>query len=427
MSSAVAVASFPAQARVSTPLPADVPEPHATLCLLCRAATSPALCGRVLDRLDAHGWQRLIAAAETHGLLPLLWHRCAQHDSLHVPAEVRQGLEQQFRRYRLHRTVLEARLAQLTAALDEAGVRYAVLKGPALAATVYDPPWLRPYGDIDLLLQVPSWPRVRALLQQLGYAVSDADTLAAAQRYPGDGLNSIACTLPHAQVLLEVHFDLLQLGWSSPAMSGLWSRLRSAPLGNGRAIAVLAPEEQVLQACVHLFYHGFYRLIWFMDLQHLLQAYGNMLDWTRIVRLAHREGVVLPVSYALRYLRELLGVGAPAWVEAALAPRGLERWLFERVWPRPRILRFERYEPPARLFTHSPVLRGLALHLLVLGARRHKLWRLVRYAIPSRAWMAAYHNVPLEDRRLAWLYLQRIARVLHNGVRLVAHEWRGGH
>jgi hypothetical protein len=426
MSSAVAVAPVPAQARSSSPLPADVPEPHATLCLLCRAAVSPALCGRVLEHLDVHGWRRLIAAAEIHGLLPLLWHLCAQNGSLPMPAEVRQGLEQQFRRYRLHRTVLEARLAQLTGALDEAGVPYAVLKGPALAATVYDPPWLRPYGDIDLLLQVPSWPRVRALLQQLGYGVGDAGTLAASQRYPGDGLNSIACTLPHAQVLLEVHFDLLQLGWASPAMGELWSRLRSAPLGEGRTISVLAPEEQVLQACVHLFYHGFYRLIWFMDLQQLLQAYGSTLDWARIVQLARREGVALPVSYALRYLLELLGVGAPAWVEAALAPRGLERWLFERVWPRPRVLRFERYEPPARLFTHAPVLRGLALHLLVLGARRQKLGRLVRYAIPPRAWMARLHGVPDRDLRLSWLYVRRVATVLRNCARLLVSEWRGG-
>ncbi len=426
MSSAVAVVPSPAQTRVLTPLPADVPEPHATLCLLCRAAASPAERQAILTGLDASGWRRLLSAAEVHGLLPFVWHLCDQSGAaVCLPAEIRQELDQLVQRYRLHRTVLEARLAQLTRALDGAGVPYAVLKGPALAATVYDPPWLRPYGDIDLLLHTPSWPRVRAVLQELGYAVADEGAREAAQRYPGDGLNSIACVLPNARVLLEVHFDLLQLGWSSPAMAELWSRLRAAPLGDGRAISILAPEEQVLQACVHLFYHGFYRLIWFVDLQRLLHVHGRTLDWERVVRLARREGVTLPVASALRYLRELLGVGAPAWVEAALAPGGLERWLFERVWPRQRILRFERYEPPARLFNHSPVLRGLVLHLIVLGARRHKLWRLLRYAIPPRTWMATLYNLPPGDRRLSWLYMWRVATVLRNCARLVVSEWRG--
>jgi hypothetical protein len=400
-----------------------VPEPHATLCRALRAQTAGELCG-ALGAVRGDDWPGLLGAAEQHGLVPLLWHDITRHAAeQRVPLAARLELEQQTRRHRMHRMVQDARLRQIIVALDRVAVPHVLLKGPALAATVYRPGWLRPYGDFDLLLHADDWPAASDALRALGYSVSDGAS--AADERPLDGLGSVACALAGAPVLLEAHFDLLQLGWSSPQMGDVWARARRRPLGDGLSALMLAPEEQVVQACVHLFFHGFYRLIWFEDLRRLLRCNPEALDWSRVVALAEREGAAQPVWYALRYLDEWLGVAAPGWAMRALARSRWERWLFERLWSRRRALRFERFEPPARLFSRTPPVSGLLLNLALLGRRREKLQQLARYALPPRQWMAQRHGTAPSHPRLLALYARHVATVTRNAARLVRAEWRG--
>ena len=47
----------------------------------------------------------------------------------------------------------ERKLLRLADAFDDAGIEYAILKGPALAHTVYGEPCLRAFGDLDLLVR----------------------------------------------------------------------------------------------------------------------------------------------------------------------------------------------------------------------------------------------------------------------------------
>jgi hypothetical protein len=66
----------------------------------------------------------------------------------------------------------ERKLLRLADAFDDAGIEYAVLKGPALAHTVYQEPCLRPFGDLDLLVRSQDYSRASALLTRMGHARS---------------------------------------------------------------------------------------------------------------------------------------------------------------------------------------------------------------------------------------------------------------
>jgi hypothetical protein len=64
----------------------------------------------------------------------------------------------------------EQKLLRLADAFDDAGIGFAVLKGPALAHAVYQEPCLRPFCDLDLLVRSRDYMRANALLAQLGHA-----------------------------------------------------------------------------------------------------------------------------------------------------------------------------------------------------------------------------------------------------------------
>jgi len=70
---------------------------------------------------------------------------------------------------------VERRLRQVTAALEEAGIRYAVIGGNAVAAWIsrVDPAATRTTKDVDLLVDRASLDRVTAVMQQLGFRRED--------------------------------------------------------------------------------------------------------------------------------------------------------------------------------------------------------------------------------------------------------------
>jgi hypothetical protein len=67
-------------------------------------------------------------------------------------------------RWQIHALRLEALLLDVAARFDAAGIDYLVLKGPALAHTIYPDAALRPFGDLDLLVPARSLYAARDLL-----------------------------------------------------------------------------------------------------------------------------------------------------------------------------------------------------------------------------------------------------------------------
>jgi hypothetical protein len=65
--------------------------------------------------------------------------------------------------------VLERLLLKLADRLETEHIDYRVLKGSAAAHLIYSEPWLRSYGDIDLLIPAQQLEATITLLTDLGY------------------------------------------------------------------------------------------------------------------------------------------------------------------------------------------------------------------------------------------------------------------
>ncbi len=211
-------------------------------------------------------------------------------------------------------------LAALLAGAAAAGLDLLVLKGAALAETLYPRPGMRPFGDLDVLVRPDDAPRARLLLERLGYSVAPAVWDALLQ-----GADTQANFFRHTErgvVVVELHTDLLSnaffRGHVALDPDGLWSRARPARLA-GTDARVLGPEDQLLHLCLHLAGHYFFAPHSLRDID--LQCRRVPLDWPRFIQLAEAAHAA-PVSFAaLSAASTVLQTPLPVSVLPALAPK----------------------------------------------------------------------------------------------------------
>src|SRR5207253_1468780 len=65
--------------------------------------------------------------------------------------------------------VVERGLLEVAPSFEEAAVEFLILKGPALAHTVYPDPAWRYFTDLDVLVAPKDWRRACAVLEALGF------------------------------------------------------------------------------------------------------------------------------------------------------------------------------------------------------------------------------------------------------------------
>ncbi len=152
------------------------PVPHAQIDEAVRLIASSGLKG---DRTEAVSF-RPADAREWNALLNRI--RFERVSGLAVEAAATGALDltedQADELLQLHRAGMtwclhvERKLLRLADAFDDAGIEYAILKGPALAHTIYREPCLRAFGDLDLLVRSQDYDRASALLTRIGHARS---------------------------------------------------------------------------------------------------------------------------------------------------------------------------------------------------------------------------------------------------------------
>ena len=317
-------------------------------------------------------------------------------------------------------------LAELLRACADASLDLIVLKGAALAETVYPRPGLRVFGDVDVLVRLEDAPRAHALLSSLGYVVE-----ASAWAELADGRDCEANFFRHTErgpVVIELHTDLrnntLLRRQVQIDLAGLWERTRPACLAGGDA-RVLGPEDQLLHLCLHLAGHYFAAPNSLRDIAQVCAV--QSVDWPLFVSLcqaAHARAIGYSGLFAAA---TLLNASVPPFVLEALAPRTGRRVLESLVTRRVSDLTGSQTE----------ALRFL-LAWLVLdhpGARRSAVRHLF---FPSRAWLHAhyYHDLfespdsPAKTqlwmpllRRLplgGLLYGRHLVFLVHHCLRLIA-------
>ena len=217
--------------------------------------------------------------AESHGLAPLLY-AYARLADIPLDAEVKTALQALTIR---HRRASEARsetLAQIVSAFAEKGIDLLVLKGAALAYTVYAEPRLRPMRDVDILVRQTDAVRAQRALVDLGFAAARIFEVDAGHKH----LPPASRRVRDVTISVEVHHDLNEpyMGVKRADFDRLFARRHTFALG-GTTTDTLGPTDML----IHLCQHGTYlleplKLKWCADVIGVVDRYVEQIDWAAL-------------------------------------------------------------------------------------------------------------------------------------------------
>ncbi len=185
-----------------------------------------------------------------------------------------------------------------------------LLKGAALAGTVYPNIALRPMGDVDLLIRVPDLPRVQEMLITQGYASYPDRSREFDQGFGRAKMFTRQTPYPMG---IDLHWRLLEWPRGQQATlltEWLWSGAVERRVADIPAL-VLSPEAQVLHLTSHLAKHGWQRLLWFYDIAQVIRCYEDELDWDLILAKATEFEILKALQVTLARTVELLAPPRP--------------------------------------------------------------------------------------------------------------------
>jgi hypothetical protein len=258
-----------------------------------------------------------VAACEDEGVTTLVArHLAAAGDDAGWPAPLVDDLQ------RLSRSAAAVELMQareLTRVLDALAahdVAPLLLKGTALAYTVYDTPSARPRVDTDLLIRAADVPRVRDVLHGLGYTAPlccDGERLFC--QFP---LERDIHGLRHR---LDCHWKISTQAVFADLLTFEDASARSVPVpALGPHARTLAPADALLLACVHpaMHHRNQQPLVWLHDV-HLLASTLDAEQFERFATAAVDGRVSAVCAAQLRLARARLHSPIPDRVLGRLA------------------------------------------------------------------------------------------------------------
>lgn len=339
-----------------------------------------------LLRDESAGWpgadaageaDEFLSRAEYHGVLPLLDDRFRRAVIAGLwPEAIRQRCRADALSWVAWDLAHRHQVARLLARLRDSGVTPLVLKGGALAYTLYQHPGLRPRGDIDILIARADKGRSEKALCDLGYArhgVSMGEAIAQESTWN---------LVDHLGASHDV--DLHWRANNSPRLAKLlgYEEMTADAIGVpelGPDAFTPRPVHALLFACIHraghahapIFMNGVRhsakeRLIWLYDI-HLLASRMTTAELEEIVALALQKRMTGIVLEALAQCEVCFRFEFPPGMASELS-------------------RSNANEPSAR-FLGGGRMRQMAGDLLALDGVGTRLRWLREFAFPSAEYM----------------------------------------
>ncbi len=258
-------------------------------------------------------YELLLNLSISHGVFPLLYNvlKHMKKTSMLQELEVIHN--------RLHKSsfFITALLLQLIYKLNEKKIRCIPLKGAVLAQSAYGDIALRPFGDIDILIQEKDMLYVVDTLSELGYTC-EHNLKATHHPYILEHYTDISFIHPHTGLYIEVHWKLFNTAIAGLSdIPALFDKSTNISI-QGMRLNKLPQEEEFIYLCIHAAKHRFERLEWLNDLNYLYEKYHHVYDWKRMYQLACDEQMLKPYLLSLKLLHHLYQCDTPNVIDTKL-------------------------------------------------------------------------------------------------------------
>ncbi len=297
--------------------------------LIAHADLIHSLCAQLresppaLPPLTSTQFNELIRLADSHGVAPLLYYRWQQSGALsRLPPAVGAQLQSLYYQSLSQNGNILQQLAQVQKILG-ATLSPIVLKGVALAATVYPHFATRPTGDLDLLVSPQAYRAALTALIRAGYQPADYSAQWTYDSIRKAGDKAVGTIGQHLRLRspragdshLELHWTLVGAAhdWRAPDVDWFLRQSQWFEANHVRA-RTLNPTAQLLYLCAHLLLsHGGSqaRLIWLYDI-HLLAQRRHQMNWEELTWAARKFEWAAAVVKALQWAHQFWGTEVAA-------------------------------------------------------------------------------------------------------------------
>jgi hypothetical protein len=366
-----------------------------------------ALCLTLSERADQvdwnsfseNDWLNFSKKAQTEGVAPLI-HWIFKHgdiSGIYIPTKVKEQLKVAYYNTSAQNQIMYQELKRILEALNEANIPVIVLKGAALAATVYPEIGLRPMGDLDLLMPRDDIIEALKVIEPLKYTnIRERHTSV----FDWDLEHHVSINKESdPEISLELHWNLISgdADWRSPDLEWFWGNSKpfhSRVMENGTYRSKQADDQynqtsvfslkevpNILYLCNHQFLqHSTPRLIWIFDLNLIISQQVNQINWEDLKTKAIELNWAQAVHSGLSHCREFFHTPVPKDLIADLhelisqedyinqrctnipnpkasfvishlfsinKPHERMRFLFSQLFPNPEYVK-KRYKPASR-------------------------------------------------------------------------------
>jgi hypothetical protein len=309
-------------------------KPHEQLLLACATShrSEPARQG-LESALTSPGfdWPRAIRASIVHGLAQhLAFHAQDFNGDPRLPEGARSCLESVLRANGRRNTVLFELTGRLVTALEGAGITAIVLKGVALALSVYPDHALRNFSDVDILVDSAQHQEAIRVAEQIGFVLEgpedpgphrtcifecreDILTETLAPEFDRSLTPELLAKHCH-RAIFEIHRGVFRDAAGRCRTTDTRALMEApdrASLPDGTPFLTLSPEAQLVHVCAHASEHAFSRLTQVVDIVNLVGTFGAEMDWDRVAWLSCRYQVSTPVFMALDLASREFGAPIP--------------------------------------------------------------------------------------------------------------------
>jgi len=245
----------------------------------------------------AEEWDDLLTLLRPHGIYPLLAvHLKGWDEEYRPPEKVMEYLSQALISGCVRNLRNGIQVQEITNALEEAGIATIVLKGHALARTVYKDPAIRHSSDIDILVKPEDIQRCEPVFEKLGYLcpVKNFQT----SRY----FTHHQLFYPQKKgLVVELHwtadhnYNMFSTGWLDYAFENR-VKISSDDLNCYTFDPV---SHLIFLTFHHIFQHQSLRLDWICDIAGLMKSLTYPDEWEKLRSTCVSNHIRIPLEIAL--------------------------------------------------------------------------------------------------------------------------------
>ena len=275
-------------------------------------------------------------------------------------------------------------------------IKVIVLKGAALATTLYGNIGLRPFSDIDILVKKEDLGIVQKKIIELGYIVDPQLKSPIKKGLPVERyymkyhphLPPFYKRTEHSNferrggIFLEVHWALTaEMLPFNIDIKNVWERANESEIAENNVL-VMSNEDSLIHMCVHIARHRFSaKLREYTDISELCLS---GIDWDYVARNVMENNIKNPVYWSLYLTKLILNADISEDFLERIKPGHLRTSIFNSIIDIKAVIRSD---------TEKRKASGLIIELITIDSGVDMIRSFFRRLFPPVEWMALRYSV----------------------------------